>query len=124
MRLPCEIFAQYFLPSLRALLAKELIEKHGFSQVEVAKKLGTSPAAISQYLSFKRGNKLLNDLASLPRVKSAVANMALEIASSRMKDENHVQILCKLCTSMTTQDLASQRVFSPNSTEKCRVCKL
>ncbi|MBS7621148.1 hypothetical protein KEJ32_03415 [Candidatus Bathyarchaeota archaeon] len=37
MRLPCEIFAQYFLPSLRALLAKELIEKHGFSQVEVRK---------------------------------------------------------------------------------------
>lgn len=57
MRPPCEIVVKQVLPAFRALVAKDLIGKYRFSQVAAAKELGTTQAAISQYLCSKRGEK-------------------------------------------------------------------
>ena len=57
MYLACEVVARYILPIFRSLIAKDLIEKYNFTQVEAAEKLGTTQAAISQYLHSKRGYK-------------------------------------------------------------------
>jgi predicted transcriptional regulator len=51
---PCEKAVWYYLPQIRADLAKELV-KSGMTQSEAAKKLGVTPAAVSQYLHKKRG---------------------------------------------------------------------
>jgi hypothetical protein len=45
MPLPCESIGRRLLPLLRAYIAKELIEKYGLKQIEIAKKLGTTQAA-------------------------------------------------------------------------------
>ncbi|OFV68534.1 MAG: XRE family transcriptional regulator [Candidatus Syntrophoarchaeum caldarius] len=55
MKAPCELIVWYILPSIRAGLASTLIES-GVSQKEVAAKLGITQAAVSQYLSKKRGS--------------------------------------------------------------------
>ena len=51
--MPQEIEVRYIIPSLRKELAKELNKEH--KQREIAKFLNLTPAAVSQYLSKKRG---------------------------------------------------------------------
>ena len=54
----CEVIVQDILPALRALIAKELMTTHKMTQQEVAKKLGISQAAVSQYRREMRGFKI------------------------------------------------------------------
>jgi len=53
--LPDELVARSVYPALRAMIADVLIKKYNYTQVEAAKKLGVTQAAISYYLSSKRG---------------------------------------------------------------------
>ena len=65
----CEIIGKYVLPIFRSMLAKELVQKYKFSQTETAKKLGTTQAAVSQYLSSKRAYKGAEEVKDyLPRI--------------------------------------------------------
>jgi predicted transcriptional regulator len=54
---PQEIEVYYLLPAIRRELAKAL-KKKGSDQKTVAALLGVTPAAISQYLSGKRGKEI------------------------------------------------------------------
>ena len=54
-KVPCEIITWYVLPSIRRKLATVMIDKYGMYQKDAAKFLGVTDAAISQYLSRKRG---------------------------------------------------------------------
>ncbi|MEM3391769.1 MAG: helix-turn-helix domain-containing protein [Archaeoglobaceae archaeon] len=47
---------KYILPAIRAMVAKELIER-GYKIKEVAEMLGLTQAAVSQYLASKRGKR-------------------------------------------------------------------
>jgi predicted transcriptional regulator len=51
---PCEIIVWHILPAIRRELTKIMIEKHGLTQKEAAKKMGLTEAAISRYLTGKR----------------------------------------------------------------------
>lgn len=46
---------QKVLPAIRAEIARTIISEHGRTQQEAAEVLGLSRAAVSQYLSEKRG---------------------------------------------------------------------
>jgi len=96
MRLPCELVSKYVLPTLRSMVAKELIEKHQFSQVRAAREIGTTQAAISQYLYSKRGTKKLHELEAAIRIHQIAEQMAQEIAARK---ESPVDVLAKFCDS-------------------------
>ena len=51
----CEIMVQRVLPAIRAEIARVIISERGRTQQEAAEVLGLSRAAVSQYLSEKRG---------------------------------------------------------------------
>ncbi|MCQ6962545.1 transcriptional regulator [Methanolobus chelungpuianus] len=55
MKTTCEIMVQKVLPAIRAEIARTIISEHGRTQQEAAEVLGLSRAAVSQYLSEKRG---------------------------------------------------------------------
>lgn len=57
MKIPCEVVVWQILPLVRRELARELVSAHGMTQAEVAKRFGVTDAAISQYLSKKRGGE-------------------------------------------------------------------
>lgn len=59
MVLPCEIAANKIVPSIKAKLAKKL-KKSGMKQKEIARLLGVTTAAVSQYLSGKRAIRSFN----------------------------------------------------------------
>jgi len=56
--LPQEIEVWYIIPALRKELSKQLVRKYKFSYEKTGKILGITKAAISQYLSDKRANKI------------------------------------------------------------------
>jgi len=58
----CEDRIWNVLPIIRKTLAEILIKDYGFSQRKAALKLGLSPAAVSRYISGKRGLSSSNGL--------------------------------------------------------------
>jgi len=52
---PCEYMRWQGLPIIRKELVKSMIRIYGLNQKEAANIMGLTPAAISQYLSKKRG---------------------------------------------------------------------
>lgn len=100
MKPPCEVISRYFLPALRSLIAKRLIEDYAFTQVAAAKKLGITQAAISQYLYSKRGARKLSQIEGVPKVKETVTALAKEIAEGGISKEEVALRLCEVCKSL------------------------
>ncbi|MCP8310104.1 MAG: hypothetical protein L6M37_05205 [Candidatus Methylarchaceae archaeon HK02M1] len=107
MRPPCELVAVYLLPAFRSLVARELIEKHGFTQVAAANKLGTTQATISHYLYSKRGDKKMKQLQSIPLIQSTAIEVAQSIASEKISVTDATLTFCKLCTALKDNDFIS-----------------
>jgi hypothetical protein len=94
----CEYIARHFLPLYRAFVAKELIEKYGYTQEQAAEKLGTTQPAISQYLSAKRGRKGNSNYDEVePLVKALAAEAAESVAKTKMTPEEFSDSFCDLC---------------------------
>ncbi len=71
--LPQEIEVWYIIPAVRKEFAKLLTKTHGLSYEKAGRALGISKAAVSQYLSNKRANKVkLNAKTKVEIKKSAV----------------------------------------------------
>jgi predicted transcriptional regulator len=101
MSTSCESIARYLLPLYRAFVAKELIEKYNFTQVEAAKRLGTTQAAISQYMTSKRGHRRIPNYEEMaPLVQNTAAKAAERIATAKMTRKEFSTSFCELCKYM------------------------
>ena len=90
MNLRCETIGRYILPLFRSLVAKELINNYDLTQVEVAKKLGTTQAAISQYVNSKRAYKGAEQFEDiLPKLETMAKNAAKCLAQRRAKPRRY-----------------------------------
>jgi uncharacterized protein len=64
----CDTMVRNLLPPMRAEMVSRLVQKQGLSQSDAAKRLGVTRAAVSQYMSKKRGvseGQISNELDSL-----------------------------------------------------------
>ncbi|MFA5294947.1 MAG: helix-turn-helix domain-containing protein [Methanoregulaceae archaeon] len=52
----CDIMVRKYLPAMRAEMVARLVQRDGITQSDAAKLLGVSRAAVSQYMSRKRGD--------------------------------------------------------------------
>ena len=52
----CDITVRKYLPAMRAEMVLRLVQNEGVSQSDAARRLGVTRAAVSQYLSGKRGD--------------------------------------------------------------------
>lgn len=98
MYLPCEAIARYILPVYRSVIAKDLIEKYELTQVEAAKKIGTTQAAISQYIHSKRGYGSLGQFENaMPKVQKHAHKIAKRIAKENVTSDEVMRVFCELC---------------------------
>jgi hypothetical protein len=97
----CEIASRYLLPAFRSLIARELIEKHSFTQSKVAEKLGTTQASISQYLSSKRGEKYIKQLKNDPKIKSTIRELVDGLVDEKISSDEIMNQFCEICVSFT-----------------------
>jgi predicted transcriptional regulator len=95
----CEIIGKYVLPIFRSMLAKELVQTHHLSQTEAAKKLGTTQAAVSQYLSSKRANKGVAGVEEfLPKLQIMARETAQKLMNREISAKDVTLDFCKLCS--------------------------
>jgi len=98
---PCEYIVWYGLPYIRKEISESMIHKYGLSFSEAAEKLGVSVAAVSQYLSGKRGKMNVSD----EEIKDEIDKSAERIIKSGCKIV--VSETCKLC-----KLLISKKIFT------------
>ena len=101
----CEIVSRNILPACRSLIAKELIEKHHFTQISAAEKLGTTQAAISHYLSSKRGEKFVNILTENSQAMTTITHLIDRIVMNETTPDEIMQTFCELCGIVREQNL-------------------
>jgi hypothetical protein len=95
----CEAIGKYVLPVFRSLIAEELVRTHRLTQVEAAKRLGTTQAAISQYLSSKRAHKSTEQFIDmLPKIKAMAKETATRLANDETSAGEVALDVCKLCS--------------------------
>ncbi len=90
MESPCQKIVWDVLPAIRAAVAVKLV-KYGVTQAEAAKMLNLAPAAISQYVSGKRGYRIEFE----EEVQQAVEELAGDLKNGRTVDLT-VRI-CEIC---------------------------
>jgi predicted transcriptional regulator len=98
MKIFCETVFVDVLPALRAAITKELLEKYGMSQEEIAKRLGITQPAVSQYKTGIRGHM---KLASNEKLIKLAKNLASEIASGSTLYEK----ICEICEKTRSEKL-------------------
>lgn len=110
----CEIIGKYVLPVFRSMLAKELVQKYNFSQTEAAKKLGTTQAAVSQYLSAKRAYKGIEHIEQyLPKIQEMAVETAQKLVNKGMGPHDVTFDFCKLCVTFCKNDSLKSDGKSP-----------
>ncbi|MCG8344362.1 MAG: helix-turn-helix domain-containing protein [Chlorobiales bacterium] len=97
MIFPCERAVWYNLPQIRADIASGLV-KTGMTQSQAAKKLGVTPAAVSQYLNKKRGQQTVKSKSYLEEIRVAVEKISNGASAEELKD-----IVCNCCQIITEE---------------------
>ena len=95
----CESIGKFVLPVFRSLVARELISTYHLTQVDTAKKLKTTQAAVSQYINSKRAIKAteqFNDV--MPRIQEAAKQTAKQLAKQETNWDQITLDFCKLCS--------------------------
>lgn len=84
----CDSLARKYLPGIRAEMVYRLVNDRGMSQSDAAKRLGVTRAAISQYMSKKRGA----DIQLCSEIDALIDRWALAVAG-----EDDQITLCDVC---------------------------
>lgn len=104
MKIFCETIFADIIPAIRAIVAKDLIEKYDLTQSEVSKRLGITQPAVSQYKSGLRGKKLENILSNKKLMKW-IDKLTLDIASGKT---SFYENICEICGE-TRKDIYSKK---------------
>jgi predicted transcriptional regulator len=101
----CETIGKFVLPVFRALVAKELVGTYNFTQVDAAKKLKTTQAAISQYINSKRAFKGTEQFGNiLPQIQASAKKTAKRLADNEIQWDEVAFDFCKLCATFNEAD--------------------
>lgn len=93
----CDSMVRKILPVMRAEMVSRLVNQQGMSQSDAAKTLGITRAAVSQYLSHKRGDA---DIEISSDMNSLLDRWAMSVAG---KQDSIT--LCDICQcAMKTSD--------------------
>jgi predicted fused transcriptional regulator/phosphomethylpyrimidine kinase/predicted transcriptional regulator len=123
MRPPCEIVYKRLLPILRALVAQQLVEL-GWTQEQIAKRLGITQAAVSNYLGILKRSEG-QELLSTPKVLESAKRIASKIDESGLTIQGQISEVCDLCISLRCGGVTCQvhRAEVPElSAYGCQIC--
>jgi len=114
MKTFCEIVVSDFLPAMRAMVAKELINNYHMTQTDVAKKMGMTQPAVSYYMRELRGTKV-KILQKNEKLLEFVKKVAAEIAADKHETIN----MHEICKHLRDENILTDR----EKLQCCSLCK-
>ncbi|HEU4467417.1 MAG TPA: helix-turn-helix domain-containing protein [Nitrososphaeraceae archaeon] len=128
MLLPSEIESKLLIPAIRAILSKELVIEKGLKEEEVARMLGITQAAVSNYLRGTRGdNELISKLMSLNEIMSMIKEISNDLSTNRAYTAKTLSKFIGLCNYMRYSLIIcdAHHSLERNIDEKvCEQCKI
>lgn len=124
MSVPCEVAVKCVLPVIRAMLAKELMEKNRMKQTEVAVILRVSQPAVSLYRRKIRGRAI--SLENDEDVGKLVSNVAAALAENKLSRRDMIPKYCEICKTIRAKGLLCElhKAFDPTiNIETCELCR-
>jgi predicted transcriptional regulator len=122
--LPCEVGVKTVLPAVKAIMARQIMQKHGLNEQETAKLLGLSQSAISRYSSKERGNLISiegsNDILTL------IDQMVTNLIKEPNNKAEMLKLFCQTCQSIREKGLMCphcQKEMPLEWAEKCLFCR-
>ena len=106
MIIPCEMAVKSVVPSIRAMVAKELTESYNMKQGDIAGILGITQSAVSQYLNHVRGNAL--DFNDVEEVHFAVKDLVSMLMEPPKSTRTICQKYCEICKIIRTRRIMCQ----------------
>lgn len=98
MRPPCELVVKHYLPVIRSLIARELMNTHKLNQTQIAKLLGITQPAVSNYLSLIRGEA--DKTFDRREVREVAQEMAGDLVKGKLSLSDSIYTVCKLCVKL------------------------
>ncbi len=128
MLLPSEIESKLLIPAVRAILSKELVIEKGLKEEEVARMLGITQAAVSNYLRGTRGdNELISKLMSLSEIMNMIKEIGDDLSTNRAYTAKTLSKFIALCNYMRYSLIIcdAHHSLERNIDEKvCEQCKI
>ena len=101
MLLPSEIEAKSLIPAVRAILAKKLIKEYSLKEEDVAKDLGITQAAVSNYVRGTRGDtELISKLESVREITRMIDDIAKDLSTNKAYTPSTLAKFVGLCNYM------------------------
>jgi uncharacterized protein len=101
MLLPSEIEAKSLIPAVRAILAKKLIKEYSLKEEDVAKVLGITQAAVSNYVRGTRGDmELISKLESVREVMRMIDDIGRDLSTNKAYTPSTLAKFIGLCNYM------------------------
>ena len=95
MKPPCEFVTRWVLPAIRAQVARQLVETYGFTQLEAARRLGTTQPAVSLYRQQLRGKE--TGLLQRASIKRAIGELSGQLARDEIDSAKATKLVCGIC---------------------------
>jgi len=128
MLLQSEIESKLLIPAVRAILSKEMVIEKGLKEEEVARMLGITQAAVSNYLRGTRGdNELIAKLMSLSEIMSMIEEISNDLSTNRAYTAKTLSKFIALCNYMRYSLIIcdAHHSLERNIDEKvCEQCKI
>jgi len=120
--IPCEIAVKSVIPAIKALMAKELVEKRGLRQDEVAEILGISQSAVSKYTRKIRGYLIKVD--DIEEIEPIIDKMIGLLASGTDQRAEFLRFFCRTCMAIRKRRLMCQFCQKADPKVKIEECDL
>ncbi len=123
MIIPCEMAVKAIVPTIRAMVAKELSTSYRMKQSDIANVMGVTQSAVSQYLGNIRGKAL--DIEGVKEIDMTVKDIAYSLATDNLEPKHISQKYCEICRIVREKKILCQlhKHLDPSfNTEGCDSC--
>jgi len=93
--LPCEVGVKTVLPAVKAIMARQIVEKHGLNEQQTAELLGLSQSAVSRYVGRERGNLL--PIENSTEVLALITQMVTSLIAEPNNKKEILKLFCQTC---------------------------
>ncbi|MGD0449795.1 MAG: hypothetical protein ABSA79_01915 [Candidatus Bathyarchaeia archaeon] len=124
MILPCEVGVKTVLPAVKAIMARQIVEKHGLNEQQTAELLGLSQSAVSRYVGRERGNLL--PIEGSTEILGFISQMVTSLIKEPDNKAEILKLFCQTCQAVREKGLmcpACQKEMPQDWAEKCLFCR-